>query len=125
MLDFREVLVHYDLHDIGFLRLPWTYDNKQKGDRNVRVRLDRAVASPNWSQWFPYVKVQHIISTRSNHYPILLDLVKVDRLQPNQRLMRYEIMWEHEESLPEEIKIAWEQGVPIHNLNEVANRLNR
>jgi hypothetical protein len=40
MLDFREVLSHCDLHCIGFSGLPWTYNNKQKGDRNVRVRLD-------------------------------------------------------------------------------------
>jgi hypothetical protein len=48
MLDFREVLSHCDLHDVGFIGLPWTYDNKQLGERNVKVRLDRVVASPNW-----------------------------------------------------------------------------
>lgn len=35
--DFRDVLFQCDLHDISFVGLPWTYDNKQKGDRNVRV----------------------------------------------------------------------------------------
>jgi hypothetical protein len=49
MLDFREVLSHCDLHDVGFIRLPWTYDNNKKGERNIRVRLDRVVASPSWS----------------------------------------------------------------------------
>jgi hypothetical protein len=52
MRDFREVLSHCDLHDVGFIGLPWTFDNKQKGDRNVKVRLDRAVASPAWSAIF-------------------------------------------------------------------------
>jgi hypothetical protein len=28
MLYFREVLSHCDLHDLGFIGLPWTYDNK-------------------------------------------------------------------------------------------------
>jgi hypothetical protein len=42
MLDFREVLSHCDLYDIGFTGTPWTYDNKRQGDRNVKVRLDRA-----------------------------------------------------------------------------------
>ena len=27
MMDFREVLSHCDLHDIGFSGLPWTYNN--------------------------------------------------------------------------------------------------
>jgi hypothetical protein len=35
MFDFREVLSHSDLHDIGFTGFPWTYDNQQKGNRNV------------------------------------------------------------------------------------------
>jgi hypothetical protein len=38
--DIREVLTQCDLHDLGFLGLPWTYDNRQSGKRNVRVRLD-------------------------------------------------------------------------------------
>jgi hypothetical protein len=49
MLNFREVLSHCDLHDLGFTRLPWTYDNKQAGDHNVQVRLDRGVASLSWT----------------------------------------------------------------------------
>jgi hypothetical protein len=52
ILDFREVLSHCDLHDIGFIGLPWTYNDNQKGERNVRVRLDRVVGSSSWSDWF-------------------------------------------------------------------------
>jgi hypothetical protein len=52
MLDFCEVLAHCDLHGLGFSGLPWTYDNKQKGERNVCVRLDQVVASPEWTQCF-------------------------------------------------------------------------
>jgi hypothetical protein len=37
MAAFCEVLSHCDLHGLGFFGLPWTYDNKQKGVRNVRV----------------------------------------------------------------------------------------
>ncbi|CAO2034704.1 unnamed protein product [Urochloa humidicola] len=45
MMDFREVLNHCDLHDLGFVGLPWTFNNNQGGNRNVRVRLDRGVAN--------------------------------------------------------------------------------
>jgi hypothetical protein len=45
MLDFREVLSHCDVHDLGFTGVPWTFDNKQAGGRNVKVRLDRARGS--------------------------------------------------------------------------------
>jgi hypothetical protein len=48
MMDFREVLSHCDLHDLGFSGLPWTYNNNQTRQRNVRVRLDRGVANTDW-----------------------------------------------------------------------------
>jgi hypothetical protein len=33
------------VYDLGFSGMPLTFDNKQKGDRNVKVRFDRAMAS--------------------------------------------------------------------------------
>jgi hypothetical protein len=45
MAEFKEVLAHCDVFDLGFSGVPWTFDNKQHGERNVKVRLDRAVAS--------------------------------------------------------------------------------
>jgi hypothetical protein len=74
MLDFREVLSHCNLLDLGFSGLTWTFDNWQMGDRNVRVRLDMVVASPERSQCFPGAHLQHIVSSRSGHCPILLEL---------------------------------------------------
>jgi hypothetical protein len=44
MLAFRETLETCGLVDLGFLGLPFTYDNKCKDRRNVKVRRDRAVA---------------------------------------------------------------------------------
>jgi endonuclease/exonuclease/phosphatase family metal-dependent hydrolase len=99
MLDFREVLSYCDLHDVGYTGVPWTFDNKQAGGRNVRVRLDRAVASPSWSEWFPQVRVKHLISASSDHCPIFLDLEKDHNVQPQRRTARYEVMWEREETL--------------------------
>jgi endonuclease/exonuclease/phosphatase family metal-dependent hydrolase len=72
MSDIREALSDCDLHDIGFTGTPWTFDNKQKGDINVKIRLDRAVASPEWSLRFPNTRLRHIISSRLEHSPLLL-----------------------------------------------------
>jgi hypothetical protein len=125
MIDFRELLSFCDLHDLGFQGLPWTYDNKQRGDRNVWVRLDRAVASPNWSQWFPGAKLQHLVSVSSDHCPVFLNLEKEQMQMPTKRIVRYEIMWEREESLPSEIKKAWEEGAPVQNLIDLGDTLRR
>lgn len=70
MIDFREVLSHCDVQDLGFMGVPWTHDNKQRGDHNVKVRLDQAVASPSWSERFLDSQVRHIVSSQSDHCPI-------------------------------------------------------
>jgi exonuclease III len=88
MMDFREVLSHCDLHDIGFIGAPWTYDNKRKGDRNVKVRLDRAVATPAWSALFPEHRLRHIVSSRSDHCPILLSVDHVSNCHPTVPIRR-------------------------------------
>jgi hypothetical protein len=63
MSDFREVLSHCDLHDLGFIGLSWTFDNKQERDHNVKVRLDRAVASPAWLAMFSEHCLCHLVSS--------------------------------------------------------------
>jgi hypothetical protein len=109
MMDFREVLGHCDLYDVGFNGLPQTYDNKKGWDRNVKVRLDTAVASSNWSAWFLDVRLHHMVTTRSDQCPIFMNVEK-DSCSPSppptHTIMRYEIMWECEESLPDEIRMA-------------------
>jgi hypothetical protein len=123
MLDFREVLSHCDLHDLGFSGKAWTYDNLQTGVRNVKVRLDRAVASPEWSGWFPHAMLKHIISSRSDHCPILLWLEEKDSQVNKQGSSRYKIMWEREPMLTEEIRNSWSRSGPINGLTDVANSL--
>jgi hypothetical protein len=85
MLEFRELLAQCDLHDLGFRGRPWTFDNKQSGERNVKVRLDWVVASPSWSDWFPNASVQYVVSSRSDHCPILLCMEPDDNRGANKR----------------------------------------
>jgi hypothetical protein len=123
MTDFREVLSQCNLYDLGFVGLPWTYNNKQKGIKNVRVRLDRAVACPTWSSMFPQTVVRHIVSSRSDHYPLLVSLNKDADWGKDSKTIRYEMMWEREASLGEEIEVAWNGHEPASCLGNVQNKL--
>ncbi|KAK1662152.1 hypothetical protein QYE76_050311 [Lolium multiflorum] len=60
MAEFREMLSFCNLFDLGYSGLPWTYDNNQDGLKNVRVRLDRVVACPGWTNTFPDFSVKHL-----------------------------------------------------------------
>jgi exonuclease III len=70
------------MHDLGFIGQPWTFDNRQADSRNVKVRLDRAVATPSWSNWFPNALVRHIASSRSDHCPIVFELAGNSSARP-------------------------------------------
>jgi hypothetical protein len=124
MRDFREVLSHCDLHDVGFIGLPWTFDNKQKGDRNVKVHLDRAVASPVWSAMFSEHRLRHLVSSRSDHCPILLSADTETNVRPDRPIRRYEIVWEREPSLSAAVEEAWSRRVPVGDLGDVAASLS-
>jgi endonuclease/exonuclease/phosphatase family metal-dependent hydrolase len=89
MLDFREVLSHYDLHDLGFTGASWTFDNKQKGDRNVKVRIDWAVATPAWSTLYLEHRLSHLVSSRSDHIPILLSVERATNCRPERPIRPY------------------------------------
>jgi hypothetical protein len=91
-MDFREALFHYDLHDIGFIGAHWTYGNKRKGDRNVKVCLDRAVATPAWSALIPEHRLRHIVSSCSDHCPILLSADHVSNCRPTAPIRRYGVV---------------------------------
>jgi hypothetical protein len=74
MADFRDILAFCDVFNIGFAGAPWTFDNRQLGDKNVKARLDRALASASWSNWFPEARLRHLVSSRSDNVPILLEM---------------------------------------------------
>jgi hypothetical protein len=124
MMDFRETLSYCDLHDLGFNGTPWTYDNKRQGKENVKVRLDRVVASPSWSDIYPQSNVSHLTSSRSDHCPILLKLFQDNDSPRTNCALRYEACWESEESLAEEIKVAWENHSKPRDLGQVAANLS-
>jgi hypothetical protein len=123
MQDFRDALRFCNLHDLGFRGQPWTFNNKQQGKRNVRVRLDRAVASPAWTAIYPQATVQHMVTSRSDHCPIVITL-KEETNKPVKLPPRYEAMWEREPSLNECIEEAWVHLKPASNLEEIQQKIS-
>jgi hypothetical protein len=100
-----------------------TFDNKQAGDRNVQVRLDRAMASSSWSDWFSGAQVHHLITGKSDHLPILLEFERETGPGQQGRIARYEIMWERESSLTDEIYSAWSSETTVQHLGDIAHNL--
>lgn len=123
MRDFREVLVECDLQDIGFQGVPWTYDNNQASPNNVKVRLDRAVASPVWRAMFDQANIMHLTTACSDHVPLLLK--KGGNMQQRRRskINCFEAVWERVKSFNSIEHESWDDGGLAKNLGDVRTKL--
>ena len=124
MADFRDTLNVCGLKDLGFSGLPWTYDNRKSGGRNVKVRLDRGVATRSWLNRFFDASVTHLTSPCSDHCPLLLRVVLEQGRSAGARQAYYEIMWERDATLDERVQSAWSNGVTHGDLGVVYSALN-
>jgi hypothetical protein len=75
-VNFWECLQDCHLVDLGFSGPKYTWNNRQQGQDNIRVRLDRAVANGQFLQFFGDAHVDNIITTSSDHHAALLSLKK-------------------------------------------------
>lgn len=89
---FRDAVSICDFTDLGFFGLPYTWDNRQQGDRNIKVRLDRAFANPGFVDMFRDIKVWHVQTTESDHCCLIIECCKRRRRGRRQRRFRYENM---------------------------------
>lgn len=74
MRNFREAVQDCSLQDLGWLGVPYTWDNQQQGDNNVKARLDRGLASPEFLQRFEHTRVRHLSAIESDHCFVLVEI---------------------------------------------------
>ena len=119
---FRDCLEVCELMDMGFVGVPFTYNNNQFGNRNVQVRLDRGCSDEAWRDLFPAARVRHLVSPVSHHAPLLIQMESQEPYSRWRSGARYEIMWERHSALPDVIANAWSKK-KASNLGEVAANL--
>ena len=68
MEGFWEVVDFCGFTDLGFRGLPYTWDNRREGSRNIKVRLDRGLADNDWIDLFGNSTITHVQTTESDHY---------------------------------------------------------
>ncbi|KAG8375096.1 hypothetical protein BUALT_Bualt10G0064800 [Buddleja alternifolia] len=115
---FLNDLNNLNLLDLGFTGNPFTWSNRRGGDANIQLRLDRAVANPDWSLLYPYAIVHHLPAIKSDHCPLLLHTIPETRGKffP----FRFEDMWTRDPSCHTTILESWnslERGSPTFQLH--------
>ncbi|XP_040379850.1 uncharacterized protein LOC121054416 [Oryza brachyantha] len=114
---FRDVVVVCGFHDLGYVGLPYTWDNRQKGDKNIKVRLDRALMTSSFLDMFADVFVRHIQTMESDHYCLLID--SRSQLRRNGlgfKTFKYENMWRRDPSYKDAVESSWGTGEDVRTL---------
>jgi len=113
------------LYDLGYEGRSWTYEKKVAGGSFCRVRLDRALATPDWCGRFPLSTVRHLSAEASDHRPILLrwnQELERRHLKGKSRF-QYEVMWETHEEFRPWLANVW-QGEKALTLNDLNRKLS-
>lgn len=129
---FREMVGVCGFCDLGYEGRSWTFEKKVAGGVYCRVRLDRGLATADWSSRFPDATVKNMSAVASDHGPILLEWRPANRPSQRGRRFRYEQMWETHPDFSETLAGSWrKEGVATSvwelksKLKEVSNHLVR
>lgn len=74
IVDFRKVLGHCDLNDLGYTRDRFTWANNRGGKSFTKERIDRAFGNTAWIALFEDHLDHHLSTVTSNHMPILIQV---------------------------------------------------
>ena len=121
---FRDMTDVYDLYDLGYEGRNWTFEKRVAGGSYCRVRLDLALATPEWTSRFPVATVSHLAAVASDHGPILLRW-KQERdknCRKRKKRFQYEIMWESHEDFNPWLGEVW-QGDKATTLADLQRKL--
>lgn len=73
MEGFREAIQDCGFMDLGYIGLPYTWDNRQQGDSNVKMCSNRGLATTDFLDLFQGVKVWHVQTTESDHCCLVIE----------------------------------------------------
>lgn len=126
---FQDVVTDCGFSDLGFKGLPYTWDNKQDGDRNVKARLDRAFGDDRFLDVFGDSSVQHIQLAKSDHCGLLVAARPTCSTNGRQgggrsaKPFRCEDMWFRHARYKDFVKQVWDPGLGEANLEKVGASL--
>jgi len=94
------------LSDIKLHGHPFTWIKSPGTNRVLEERLDMAMGNSEWLQRFPEVKLTNLLTSHSDHTPILLDTIPTAR-QRYTYSFKFENCWLLEDDIEEVVVDAW------------------
>ncbi|KAJ7971829.1 Endonuclease/exonuclease/phosphatase [Quillaja saponaria] len=81
------------LINLGFSGPKFTWTNGRKGIALIKERLDRGICNSDWRVHFKEGFIQHLPRTRSDHYPVLLNVSRIAPFDAFNKPFRFEACW--------------------------------
>jgi hypothetical protein len=123
---FRNAVSMCGFTDLGFIGLPYTWDNRQQDGHNIKVQLDRAFANEAFSDMYRETKVWHVQTTESDHCCLIIECNRGRRNRGRKRRnFRYENMWRRDPSYTRLVQDAWGDASDVLNLGQLQSTLGR
>jgi hypothetical protein len=119
---FRETVDVCGLMDLGYVGTAWTFEKKVVGGSFCRVRLDRALATPTWSERFPMAELRHLTAAVSDHSALCLRFEPEEEQSFRARIFRYEAMWESHDTFAPLIEQVWNAEM-YNSMQELERKL--
>lgn len=121
---FCDAMSEFEFIDLGFIGLPFTWDNRQQGNQNVKVRLDRGLATTSFLDLYDEVKVWHAQTTQSDHCGLIVECLGRSAFKRNKsRCFKYENMWRRHAGYMSVIRDSWSGVGEAANLSDLQIRL--
>lgn len=115
---FRNVVNECNLIDLPLVGYPFTWSRSRGSDNVVKERLDRALVTDSWLQLFPYVCLRNLVSSISDHSPILI-VLKEQRGYFHRRSFKFENSWLDEQGLKEVVQSSWDFDADADSLTKL------
>jgi len=116
----REAVDDYALSDIKLHGHPFTWIKSPGTNRVLEERLDMAMGNSEWLQRFPEVKLTNLLTSHSDHTPILLETIPTVRQRYNYSF-KFENSWLLEDDIEEVVLDGWGGNMGLELGDRVVN----
>jgi hypothetical protein len=117
---FRSAVLDSGLSDVHMEGYPFTWFKSLGTVRVVEEKLDRALASETWHNYFPHAVLENLPAPASDHYPILLIREPGPRNRHRQSRFKFENAWLADPDFSPFVQEQWHS----YGAQEIVQKLN-